>query len=238
MSVLAAAERANPSTDEASPTVRHTRRYTAVAVLLLLLATAATAALVFGPARGARTDIGHVKTDLHASRTGIFKTLDRTTDALKTTERSLGVQKQGLVVASDAEQLTHTTTGNTTQLLTQTTAILTTIHQVESSLGPLRQLRGDVDQVTRQVTAGVALARSTLTIAEQTLRTGQSALAIAGQTLSTLRESRTIEQQLLAVGRRTLQQTIEINRKIPGLLAAIPSTSAPATRTSRGRATP
>jgi hypothetical protein len=239
MSVLAALGRDRPTADTASTTVRHTSLHTAVGVLLLALATAATAALVFGPARGARTDIGHVRTDLHASRAGIFSLLDRTTTELKTTERSLGVQKQGLVVASNAEQLTHTTTSNTTQLLTQTSAILTTIHQVVSSLGPLRQLRGDLGQVTRQVTAGVALAHTTLTVAEQTLRTGRNALAVAGQTLSTLRDSRSIQQQLLDVARQTLQQTIEINRKIPALLAVNPTTSGGSdTGALSGRGTP
>ena len=124
--------------------------------------------------------------------------------------------QQGLTVAKDSQQIAQTTAQHTGELLQQTSAMLTTVKQVVAALGPLQQLQGKINDVVSGVQAGVALARSTLALAQQTLSTGKQALQIALITLDTLRQSRTLQQQLLDIARQTLQQTQEINKKIPG----------------------
>ena len=52
-----------------------TRPQLTVLMVVGALLLAGTCVLVFGPGRGARNDIGKVRTDLHASRHGIFDTL-------------------------------------------------------------------------------------------------------------------------------------------------------------------
>ena len=49
---------------------------------------------------------------------------------------------------------------------------------------PLQKLSGDVRTIMSSVTAGLALARTTLTVAKQTLSNGQAALSIAASTLA------------------------------------------------------
>jgi hypothetical protein len=61
----------------------------------------------------------------------------------------------------------------------------------------------------------VRVARAALTVAHRTLNTGEAALAVARRTLNVLEQSRNIQTQQLQTARQTLQQTIEINRKIP-----------------------
>src|ERR1700712_729872 len=130
----------------AVPLVHHVAQRRNVVLLVALLAIVATAigALVFGPARGARDDIGHVRTDLHGTHTTLQATLRttraslaRTTALLHSTETALTVSRQGLTVARQSEQLAGTTTANTTMLVQQTGSTLTTVQQVVTALGPL-----------------------------------------------------------------------------------------------------
>lgn len=193
--------------------VRRRRRF-AAAIIVVVVATAATA-LIFGPARGARNDISHVRQDLHYSRSGISATVRTLTDQLKTTEQSLVIQQRGLSVATDSQQVAHVTSGYTAELLQQTTTILDTIKHVLAALGPLPALQGKLSDIAFDANAAVSLARSTLDIARQTLATGQTALQIAVDTLDTLRQSRAIEQALLDVAKQTLTQTQQLNAKIP-----------------------
>jgi hypothetical protein len=191
------------------------RSHVGLAAAIGAVLLASLAALLFGPARGARDDIGHVRKDLAASRTGIYQTLDTgrasLADAdrtLRATETSLQVQQQGLAISSQALQTAQGTGQDVAAIRSQTDAALATVRQVIAALGPLQTLKGDVETV-------VTLARTALGVAQQTLATGQQALEVARTTLATLRQSRDIQQQLLDVARSTLQQTQEINRKIP-----------------------
>ncbi len=122
-----------------------------------------------------------------------------------------------MTVAKDSQQVARTTSQHTAELVQNTSATLDTIRQVVSALGPLQQIQGKINQVVDDIQAGVALARTTLDLANRTLTTGQAALQVALQTLDTLQQSRSIQQQLLDVARQTLQQTRDINQKIPGL---------------------
>jgi hypothetical protein len=194
-------------------------------VVLVVVGTfllAATCSLVFGPARGARDDIGQVRTDLHASRQDVHqtlgtarRTLTRLTDTLGLVQDSLRLQQQGLDIAQESQDVARTGVDATLDIRRQTTDTLATLRRVITALGPLQELRGDLATVVDSVEAGVALARSTLAIAQQTLTTGQEALRIAGRTLATLEESRDLQVALLDVARQTLRQATEINRKIP-----------------------
>ncbi|MCW2829662.1 MAG: hypothetical protein JWP31_354 [Aeromicrobium sp.] len=197
-------------------------RQRVVLVVVLVVSVGATAALVFGPARGAREDIGQVRTDLHGSRVGIYdtlavgrRTLDKLSEQLRTTKTSLEVQQQGLAVAQSSQQVAGATLDETRDIRRQTADTLATLRRVIAALGPLADLKGDIRSVVDGVEAGVVLARTTLTVARQTLRDGQRALEVAVTTLATLRESKQIQEALLRVGRRTLHQVVEINRKIP-----------------------
>ncbi|GAB3667511.1 hypothetical protein GCM10027596_36650 [Nocardioides korecus] len=67
-------------------------------------------------------------------------------------------------------------------------------------------------------------------MARQTLDVGRRALAVAVSTLSTLKRSEQVQLALLAVGRQTLAQVTEINRKIP--TAPIFPTTAPGAPTT------
>lgn len=102
------------------------------------------------------------------------------------------------------------------------TETLATVRQVLASLTPLQHLQGQLRDVTDAVQAGTALARTTLVVAEQTLRTGKQALTTATATLQTLTTSLDVQRQQLAVAQQTLEQTREINRKIPGTVAPLP----------------
>jgi hypothetical protein len=190
------------------------RRLIAWAVIVAIALTAA-GALIFGPARGARNDIAHVRTDLHASRSGIFDTVRVLTAQLRTTEQSLIIQRRGLSVAKQSQHIARTTSKATGDLLQQTTTMVTTVRQVLTALGPLQQLRGKIDDVVAGVQAGVRLARSTLAVARQTLSTGRAGLRAALATLHTLRRSKAIQQQLLEVARETLRETRRIDQKLP-----------------------
>lgn len=134
--------------------VAFSHRQVALLALVATVLGAAVGVLLFGPARGARDDIGSVRSDLHGSRQAIGATLG--------TARTDAVQ------------------------------------------------------------AGTALARTTLTVAQQTLRTGKQALTTATDTLQTLTTSLDVQRQQLAVAQQTLEQTREINRKIPGTVAPLP----------------
>lgn len=205
-----------------------TARQKLSAAIIGVLILAAVVGLVFGPARGLRDDIGHVRKDLHASRSGIYgtlatgrQTLAQASSQLRATEKSLVIQQQGLTIATESRQLVGKVTGHSADILHDTTATLNTVRRVVTALGPLSQIKGDLATVVHGVDTAVALARSTLALARQTLATGQAALAVAVQTLHTLRQSKDIQEQLLVVARQTLEQARQINRKIP-LPAAFP----------------
>lgn len=205
---------------DVSPFVQRHRRILGAAVGALLLT--GTLMLIFGPARGARDDLGHVHTDLHATRVDIHATLatqrlalGRSSALLRSTQTSLSIAQQGLSVAENSERLAGTTTANTTALLRETTSTSATVRRVLTALGPLQHLRGDLATVVAGVNAGVALARTTLSVARQTLTTGQAALSVAAATLNTLRQSKNIQAQLLSVASETLRQVRALNAKLP-----------------------
>lgn len=187
-------------------------------VVLVIVGTfllAAGCSLVFGPGRGARDDIGQVRTDLGSTLTTAQRTLAELTTTLTLVQDSLEIQEQGLTVAKDSQDIARTGVDTTLVIRRQTSDTLTTLKQVIETLGPLQELRGDIATVVTSVEAGVELARTTLAIARQTLETGRSALAIASTTLDTLEESLAVQQALLDIGRQTLAQVTEVNRKIP-----------------------
>ena len=187
-------------------------------VLLLIGAVllAGTLALVFGPGRGLREDIGDVQDDLASSQKGIYGTLGTGRESLAVVrqqlagaERSLVLQRQGLEVAQAAEQ-------DTTAIRAQTDAALQTVREVSRALGGVDAVGKDVATLVRSAEQGVRLARAALAVAEQTLATGQQALAVARETLSTLQQSKAVQDQLLEVARQTLEEARRIDRKIPG----------------------
>lgn len=208
-----------------------TRRQQVLVLAAVVVWVVAAAILVFGPARGARNDLASVRSDLNGTHDSVDgalitsrRTLEQLTEQLETTQDSLKIQKQGLDIAAETQRLTSTGVGVTTDIRQQTTDTLATLRQVTSALGPLSKLDGDIDVVVDGVRAGVKLARSTLTTARQTLADGREALRLAADTLATLKESRDIQLQLLDVGRRTLTQVSELNRKFPlPLSAPVPS---------------
>jgi hypothetical protein len=198
-----------------------------VLVGLLVLSMTATSVVLFGPARGARVDIGKVQNDLHATRGGIDSTLKVSRATLKelsaqleVTRTSLEIQEQGLRVARSSEQIAGATASDTETIRRQTAETLRTVRQVITALGPLRELRGDVETVVKGVQAGVVLARTTLGVSRQALRDGEKALAVA---VTTLKRSEQVQRDLLTVGRQTLEQVTEINRKLP-VLPVLPTT--------------
>jgi hypothetical protein len=198
------------------------RRQTMILVALLVLSVAATGVVLLGPARGAREDIGHVQTDLDATRGGIRatlqvsrRTLSQLSAQLEVTQTSLEIQQEGLGVARRSQRVAGSTARATESIRRQTAETLATIRQVIAALGPLRELRGDLSTVTEGVQAGVALARSTLDVGRQALRDGKQALDVAITTLETLKRSEQVQRDLLVVGRRTLEQVVQINRKLP-----------------------
>ena len=193
-----------------------------VLAMMLVLSVTATVLVLFGPARGAREDLGAVRTDLHSTRAGIYstlgvqrRTLARITAQLRTTQTSLEIQQEGLTVARTSQQLAGRTTRSTEAIRRQTAQTLATLRRVIAALGPLRELRGDLTTVVTGVRAGVELARTTLQVARQSLSDGRKALAVAVSTLTTLKRSEQVQRDLLEVGRQTLAQVVEINRKIP-----------------------
>jgi hypothetical protein len=215
--------RGDAGAPDAVPVSLGSRRHRALLLVIVTVLLAGVLALVFGPGRGLRTDIALVSDDLDASRDGIFLTLDtgRQTlegvrQQLQLTENSLVVQEQGLEVAVASQRIAETTAEDTEAILDQTTSTLQTVREVTAAMGPLGELDGKIEGVVMSVEAGIRLARSTLTIAEQTLATGQQALVVARDTLATLKRSEQIQLDLLDVARKTLQQAEEINRKIPG----------------------
>jgi hypothetical protein len=179
------------------------RRWLALGLIVAIVLTA-SGALIFGPARGARNDLAHVRTDLHASRSGIFQTVRVLTGQLETTQQLLLVQQRGLSVARETQRIARTASQHTDDLLNQTTMMVLTIRQVLAALRPLRHLQ-----------VAIRLARSTLAVARQTLSTGRAALQTALASLRTLRQSRDIQAHLLQVARQTLRVTREIDRKLP-----------------------
>jgi methyl-accepting chemotaxis protein len=199
-----------------------THRQVAVLVVLLLLSTGATAALVLGPGRGAREDLGAVRADLDRTEELIDgtlgvqrRTLDRITTQLETTRDSLRVQRVGLEIARSSGRVAGETLESTRAVERQTRTALAAVRRVVTALGPLRELRGDVEVVTTSVRTAVELARATLDVAELTLSDGREALEVARTTLSTLQRSEQVQRDLLEVSRDTLDQVVEINRKIP-----------------------
>ena len=212
------------------------RGHLGLLVVVLIVLFAGTCALVFGPGRGARHDIRHMTGDLDASRNGIFEQLRVARTQLAGAERSLVIQEHGLEVAKAAEGDSRTAAQATQQILVQTQEARRLVREVAQALGPLDELGPKIDSVVRNVGQGVRLAETALRVAEQTLGTGQRALAVAQDTLATLKRSEQIQVALLKTARATLQQTIEINRKIPGL-PVFPTTS-PSARSSAGTAAP
>lgn len=100
-------------------------------------------------------------------------------------------------------------------------------------LGPARGTRDDISSVRSDLAVaqqGLTLARdlrygaghTTVIVAQQTLRTGKQALTTATATLQTLTTSLDVQRQQLAVAQQTLEQTREINRKIPKTVAPLP----------------
>ena len=204
--------------------LRGTKDQRILGLVVAILVLSATCALVFGPARGARNDIGEVRDDLDVSRQGIFETVEigrtnlaKVTRQLRITRTSLEVQQQGLRIAGESQDIARTGVRTTERIEQQTSEALTTLRRVIRALGPLQELRGDVETVVTAVEAGVSLARTTLDVARQTLTDGRRALAIAADTLSTLERSEQVQTDLLQVARETLEEVREINRKIPGL---------------------
>jgi chromosome segregation ATPase len=220
-----------------------TGRQKSLALLVGVVLLVSVTALIFGPARGAREDIGHVRKDLNASRTGIYQTRDTLaatlqgiTAQLQTTQQSLEIQQQGLTVARDTQRITQTATDNTEAIRAQTASTLDMVRQVLAALAPLQKLPEDIDSITDNIQTAVSLARTALDVGQQTLSTGRQALAIATSTLDTLRQSRDIQAQLLATARQTLEQTRQINAKLP--LVPVFPTQAPVAATQAAEATP
>lgn len=187
-------------------------------LLLVVLAVllAGVLVLLFGPARGLRNDIGQVNDDLAASRQGIYGQFGTGREQLSTarvqlaaTEQSLVIQERGLQVAVAAEKDATAAARATQQILDQTREALTLVREVTQALGPL-------DRLDDRIEESVRLARAALRVAEQTLSTGQQALAVARDTLATLKRSEQVQREQLATARATLEETREINRKIPG----------------------
>ncbi len=227
MTVLDALRSASPArdTDPRVPVSLMTRAQGTVLTLVLVVLLGGTLGLVFGPARGMRDDIGETQTDLASSEKAIYGTLGTGRETLSVArtqlgmaERSLMVQQEGLQVAQAAEQ-------DTTAIREQTEAALQTVREVTAALGPLDQLDEKTEAAVKAVEQGVRLAQAALRVAEQTLATGQQALVVARETLTTLKESKALQTDLLEVARKTLEQTREINRKIPG--APVFPTTAP-----------
>jgi hypothetical protein len=209
------------------------RRQVAVLAVLLLLSLAATSALVLGPGRGAREDLGAVRADVDRTEELIGgtlgvqrRTLARITAQLETTRDSLRVQRVGLEIARSSGRVAGETLESTRAIEQQTRTALTAVRRVVTALGPLRELRGEVEVVAASVRTAVELARATLEVAEVALSDGREALQVARTTLVTLQRSEQVQRDLLEVARRTLEQTIEINRKIP--LPPVFPTGAPA----------
>lgn len=195
-----------------------TRGQFGILLVILTVLLGGTLALIFGPARGLRTDIVNVSDDLDASRGGIFLQLDTIRSQLGLTEQSLRTQEAGLEVAVEAEKDTTVAAQSSQALLVETRATLGLVREVTKSLGP--DLGRDVQRAARNVEQVLAVAKQTLAVAQQTLATGREALAVARDTLATLKRSEQLQIQLL----RTAQ---EINRKIPGA-PIFPSTGSPA----------
>lgn len=200
------------------------RRQVGILALILAVLLGGTLALIFGPARGMRTDIVNVSDDLDASRDGIFLQLNTARAQLGLTEQSLEIQETGLEVAVEAEKDTTVAATSTRELLEETRATLKLVREVTQSLGP--DVGEKVDMLVRDVEQAVAIARQTLAVAQRTLETGQQALAVARDTLATLKRSEQIQVELLRTARETLEETREINRKIPGA-PIFPTTSSP-----------
>ncbi len=194
-----------------------TRRQFSVLLLILAVLLGGTVALVFGPARGIRTDIVNVSDDLDASRDGIFLQLNTARSQLGLTEQSLEVQEAGLEVAVAAEKDTTVAAASTQALLEETRATLELVREVTQSLGP--DIGQNLDDVVTDVEQALRVAQQTLVVAQQTLATGREALVVAKDTLATLKRSEQIQLQLL-------RNAEEINRKIPGA-PIFPTTASP-----------
>lgn len=195
-----------------------TRRQFGVLLVILAVLLGGTLALIFGPARGMRTDIVNVSDDLDASRDGIFLQLNTARAQLGATEQSLEIQQAGLEVAVEAERDTTVAATSTQELLEETRATLQLVREVTQSLGP--DVGQKLDDVVQDVEQALRVAQQTLVVAQQTLATGREALAVAKDTLATLKRSEQIQLQIL-------RNAEEINRKIPGA-PIFPSTSSPA----------
>ena len=194
-----------------------TSRHRGLAVAISLVLLAGILALIFGPARGMRNDIGHVSGDLNASRHGIFLQLDAARTQLGMAESSLKIQEQGLAVAVQTQKDTSSASQSTQDLLLQTREALQLVRDVTKALGPLDQLGKKVDSLATNVEQTVRLAQATLQVAQQTLNTGQQALAVAQDTLATLKRSEQLQVDLLETAKATLEQTRQINAKTPGV---------------------
>lgn len=203
-----------------------TNRHRGLAGVIAVALLAGTLALVFGPARGMRTDVVQVSDDLDASRDGIFLQLETARTQLGIAQESLEIQEQGLSVAVEAERDATTAAESTQEVLVRTREALQLVREVTQSLGPLDQLDERVASVVRDVEQAVRLAEAALRVAQQTLETGRQALAVAQDTLATLERSEQVQLQLLETARATLEQTRQINAKIPGV--PVFPTSAPA----------
>lgn len=205
-------------TDQPAPdpvVVRLSGRQRVVALVVAIFVLAAACSLIFGPGRGAREDLHQVRTDVAETVRIGHTTLARLESQLRKTQRSLRVQQQSLRVVRDTQAITATGVRSAENIEQQTVQAVAMLRRVITALGPLQRLQGDIDTVVDGVEAGVVLARSALDVARTTLDDGKRALAIAEETLRTLSRSEQIQIQLLRTARATLQETTEINSKIP-----------------------
>lgn len=206
-----------------------TGRHRGLAGTIGLVLLAGVLVLVFGPARGMRNDIHHVSGEITASRAGIYSQLDTVRAQLDVAKSSLTMQEQGLQVAVQTQKDTGAAVQSTQAILDQTRQALALVQQVAQALGPLDQFGGKVDTVVQDVQQTVQLGQAALAVAQQTLSTGQQALSVAKDTLATLQRSEQIQAELLATAKATLEQTRQINAKIPGapVFPTAPAPTAP-----------
>ena len=203
-----------------------TKRQFGVLMLIMAVLLGGTLALIFGPARGMRTDIVNVSDDLDASRDGIFLQLNTARTQLGLTAQSLQIQETGLEVAVEAEKDTTVAATSTRELLEETRATLQLVREVTRSLGP--DVGQKVDMLVQDVEQALAVARQTLAVAQRTLAVGQETLAVARDTLATLKRSEQLQIDLLETAKATLEQARQINRKIPGAPIFPEATASPA----------
>jgi len=160
------------------------RRPLAVLALLVLAPTGGGAALLCGPARGARQDIGFLRDDLRGARGGVAATRDNTTAQLALTRsqldltgRQLDVTEQGVVVVRDLLRVSKDTRAITARSFEDLERGLDLVNQ---GVAVARSLLAAVRPLARQGLQGLAFARQALAVAQGT----DAALAAALSTLA------------------------------------------------------